>query len=180
MIRTSIQKKIEVEKKLTPLFHQAKSMVIAHNRGLTVEQVTRFRRSCREAGVTFKVIKNTMSRRIVKQLKWEGLADYLKGPTALAFHPQDEAAPIKVITEFLKKNKEAKIEVKAGWVNGQVLDRERLAQLAKIPSKAVLLAQLASTLQAPMAQVAAVLAALLRPVPAVLLAVVEKKKTEKK
>jgi large subunit ribosomal protein L10 len=178
MVRINIQKKIDFEKKLVPLFEQAKSMVVTENKGLTVDQVNALRHSFRQAGVTFKVIKNTMSRRIANSLKIEGITDYFVGPTAIAFHPQDEAAPIKVIVEFQKKNKDAKIEVKAGWIGKNIFNPGQLAALAKLPSKEILLSQLCSVLQAPMANVAAVLNAILSQVPATIQAVAEQKKNE--
>jgi large subunit ribosomal protein L10 len=178
MVRINIQKKIDFEKKLFPLFEQAKSLIVTENKGLTVDQVNALRQSFRQAGVTFKVIKNTMSRRITSGLKIDGIGDYFIGPTAIAFHPKDEAAPIKVIVEFQKKNKDAKIEVKAGWVGNNVLNPKQLSELAKLPSKEVLLSQLCSVLQAPMSNVAAVITAILSQVPATIQAVADQKKNE--
>lgn len=180
MARKSIQQKTETEQKLAPLFQKAKGLVVAENKGLTVAQVTSLRQNCRQAGVTYKVIKNTMSRRLVQGQHQEGLEPLFTGPTAVAFSPADEAAPIKVIVEFQKKNKEAKIEVKGGWVGNQVFTSQQLAELAKLPGRDALLSQLCSVLQAPMANVAAALAAVLRQVPATIQALADQKQTTEK
>jgi large subunit ribosomal protein L10 len=127
--------------------------------------------------VVYKVIKNTMSRRIIKDLKYDGIDGFFTGPTAVAFHVKDETAPIKVIVEFQKKNKDAKLKIKGGWIGNSIIDAAQLLELSKLPTREVSLAQLCSVLQAPMANVAAVLNELLRQVPATIQAVAEQKKT---
>jgi large subunit ribosomal protein L10 len=178
MARPNTQKKIDFAAKVTPLFAQAKSMVVTENKGLTVEQVNSLRHSFRQSGVTYRVIKNTLSRRIIKSLKFENLEECFTGPTAVAFHGKDESAPIKVLVEFQKKNKEAKIEIKGGWISNQIYNSRQLVEISKLPNRDVLLSQLCSVLQAPVANLAAVMNELLRQVPATIMAVAEQKKIQ--
>ena len=118
----------------------AKSIVLVDYRGLTVAEVTELRNQCRAAGVEYAVLKNTMVSLAAKELGINGLDDYLKGPTAVAFGMNDAVAPAKVITEFIKKAK--KTEVKCGVLDGQILNAAGVEALAAIPSREVLLAKI--------------------------------------
>ena len=117
----------------------AKSIVIVDYRGLTVAEVTELRNQCRAAGVEYAVLKNTMVSLAAKELGINGLDDYLKGPTAVAFGMTDAVAPAKVLTDFIKKAK--KVEVKCGVLDGQILNAAGVEALAAIPSREVLLAK---------------------------------------
>ena len=120
----------------------AKGAVLVDYRGLTVEQDTQLRKQLREAGVTYKVYKNTLAKRAVDSLNI-GLGDYLEGPSAISFS-SDELAPVKVISEFAK-NHDA-LELKAGIVEGKVVAANDLAAYAAIPSREGLLTMLAAGL----------------------------------
>ena len=122
------------------------STVIADYRGLTVAQVTELRKQLREAGVEFKVIKNTLTRRATAETELTELDQHLTGPTAIAFSA-DAVAPAKILSEFAKKNENLK--VKAGVVEGRVVDAEQIKALAQLPSREGLLSMLLSVLQAP-------------------------------
>lgn len=128
----------------------AKSVVLADNKGMTVAQVTKLRKELREAGVDLKVAKNTLIRIAARDLGIEGLDPYLHGTTTLAFSNVDEATGAKKIREFFAKDKAPKFVVKAGILEGKVIDAEGVKSLADLPSREVLLAQVLAGIQAPL------------------------------
>lgn len=121
--------------------------IVADYRGLNVAQVTQLRKSLREAGIEFTVLKNTLARRATANAELTGLDEFLTGPTAIAFSKDDVVAPAKILTEFAKKND--KLSVKAGVVEGRVVGFDQIKALADLPSKEGLLSMLLSVLQAP-------------------------------
>lgn len=121
--------------------------IVTDYRGLTVTQVTELRKSLREAGIEFSVLKNTMLRRATASAELSELDQYLTGPTAIAFSKDDVVAPAKILTEFAKKNDQ--LEVKGGIVEGKVVDFAQIKALADLPSREGLLSMLLSVLQAP-------------------------------
>ncbi|MFZ5816945.1 MAG: 50S ribosomal protein L10 [Bacillota bacterium] len=139
----------------------AKSIVLANNNGLTVAQVTKLRKELREAGVDLKVAKNTLVGIAAKELGIEGLDPYLTGTTTLAFSNVDEASAAKKIRDFFAKDKDPKFVVKAGILEGKVIDAKGVKELADLPSREVLLAQVLGGIQAPLQGVAGVLNGLL-------------------
>lgn len=139
-------KKAIVEEIATKL-RESKSTVVVDYRGLNVAQVTELRKQLREAGVEFKVYKNTMTRRAVEQAELNGLNDVLTGPNAIAFSTEDAVAPAKVINNFAKENEA--LEIKAGVIEGNLATVEEVKALAELPSREGLLSMLLSVLQAP-------------------------------
>ncbi len=133
----------------------AQSVVLVDYRGLTVEQDTELRKQLREAGVGYKVYKNTMMNFAFKGTDFEGLAPYLNGPSAMAYSTTDATAPARVIAEFAKKAKE--LEFKAGVVEGNVYDAKGMEAIATIPSRDVLISRLLGSMQSPMANFARVI-----------------------
>ena len=133
----------------------AQSVVLVDYRGLTVEQDTELRKQLREAGVTYKVYKNTMMNFAFKGTDFEGLAPYLNGPSAMAYSTEDATAPARVIAEFAKKAKA--LEFKAGVVEGNVYDAKGMEAIATIPSRDVLISRLLGSMQSPMANFARVI-----------------------
>jgi large subunit ribosomal protein L10 len=133
----------------------AKSVVLVDYRGLTVEQDTELRKNLRAAGVTYKVYKNTMMNFAFKGTRFEGLAPYLNGPSAMAYSATDATAPARVLAEFAKKAKN--LEIKAGVVEETVYDAAGMAQIAEIPSREILLGRLLGSMQSPIANFARVL-----------------------
>lgn len=123
------------------------STVIVDYRGLSVAQVTELRKQLREAGVEFKVYKNTMTRRAAEQAGIEGLQEFLTGPNAIAFGAEDVVAPAKILNEFAKKNDA--LEIKAGVLEGNFVSVEEVKALAELPSREGLLSMVLSVLQAP-------------------------------
>jgi large subunit ribosomal protein L10 len=121
--------------------------VVTDYRGLNVSQVTELRSKLREAGIEFKVLKNTLTRLATSESNLTDLDQYLTGPTAIAFSTEDVVAPAKILADFAKKNQA--LEIKAGIVEGQVVDVSRIKQLADLPSREGLLSMLLSVLQAP-------------------------------
>lgn len=128
----------------------AKSVVLADNKGLTVAQSTKLRKELREAGVDLKVAKNTLIRIAARDLGIEGLDQYLHGTTTLAFSNAEEATAAKKIRDFFAKEKAPKFVVKAGILEGKVIDVEGVKSLADLPSRDVLLAQVLAGIQAPL------------------------------
>jgi large subunit ribosomal protein L10 len=125
----------------------SKCTIVTDYRGLNVSQVTQLRKSLREAGVEFTVLKNSLTRRATANADLTELDQYLTGPTAIAFSTGDIVAPAKILTEFAKKND--KMSVKAGVVEGRVVGNDQIKALAELPSKEGLLSMLLSVLQAP-------------------------------
>jgi large subunit ribosomal protein L10 len=124
------------------------SVVVVDYRGLNVSQVTELRKQLREAGIDFKVYKNSMTRRAAEAAGLEGLNEYLTGPNAIAFSNEDVVAPAKILNDFAKKND--KLEIKAGVIEGAIATEADVKALAELPSREGLLSMLLSVLQAPM------------------------------
>lgn len=141
-------------------FEQSQSAILFDYRGLTVAEVTELRKQCREQGVDYQVLKNTMIELAAKECGITGLDSYLKGPTAVAFGMKDAVAPAKVLTEFIKKSK--KCEIKCGVVDGQFIDAAGVQALSELPPKEVLVAKLMGSINAPISNFVGVLSATLR------------------
>lgn len=150
-----IELKQPVVEEISAGVKDAASVVLVDYRGLTVEQDTQLRKSLREAGVSYKVYKNTMMHLAFKGTDFEGLAPYLEGPSAIAYSNTDATAPARVLAEFAKKAD--KLEIKAGVVEGTVYDAAGMAKIAEIPSREVLLSRLLGSMQSPITNLARVL-----------------------
>ena len=131
---------------------KAKSVVMVDARGLTVEQDTVFRKKMREAGVDYKVYKNTTVRFAVEGTAFEGLKQFLEGPSAFAISYDDAMTAARVITKELKGL--PNLEFKAGVVDNTVYDAKGIQMIADIPSKEELLARLLGSFKSPMASFA--------------------------
>jgi large subunit ribosomal protein L10 len=156
----ALQEKEAVVNEIKQKFEASKTVVVADYRGLNVAEVTELRKKMREAGIDYKVLKNTMTSRAAKAANIEGLDQYLAGPIALAFSYNDYVAPAKILTEFAKAHKS--LELKAGVLEGKVIDFESVQNLAKLPSREVLLGKVVGMFQAPMRGLVTVLAGPLR------------------
>ncbi len=150
-----IELKKPVVEEISAGIKDAQSVVLVDYRGLTVEQDTQLRKNLREAGVSYKVYKNTMMNFAFKGTQFEGLAPYLEGPSAMAYSNEDATAPARVLAEFAKKAD--KLQIKAGVVEGTVYDAAGMAKIADIPSREVLLGRLLGSMQSPIANLARVL-----------------------
>ncbi|MFC7394834.1 50S ribosomal protein L10 [Scopulibacillus cellulosilyticus] len=123
------------------------STVVVDYRGLNVSEVTELRKQLREAGVEYKVYKNTMLRRATAETGLTGLDEVLVGPTAIAFSNDDVIAPAKVLNSFAKEHKA--LEIKSGVIEGSLASVEQIKAIAELPSREGLLSMLLSVLQAP-------------------------------
>lgn len=123
------------------------STVLVDYRGLKVSEVTELRKQLRDAGIEFKVYKNTMVRRAADSQGLSELNEFLAGPSAIAFSNEDVIAPAKIIHEFSKKHEA--LEIKAGVIEGSFVPAEDVKSIASLPSRDGLLSMLLSVLQAP-------------------------------
>ncbi|MDP1956117.1 MAG: 50S ribosomal protein L10 [Polaromonas sp.] len=142
---------------VTGLAAKAQTLVMAEYRGITVADMTKLRSQARDKGVTLSVLKNTLARRAVAGSAFDVLSDQMTGPLIYGFST-DAVAAAKVVADFAKTND--KLVIRAGAMSGKVLDVNGVKQLANIPSKEVLLAQLLGLMQSPISRTARVLAAL--------------------
>ena len=142
---------------VTSLAAQAQTLVLAEYRGITVADMTKLRNTARSQGVTLSVLKNTLARRAVAGSAFEVLGDQMTGPLIYGFSV-DAVAAAKVVADFAKTND--KLVIRGGAFGGKTLDVNGVKQLANIPSKEVLLAQLLGLMQSPISRTARVLAAL--------------------
>ena len=133
----------------------AQSVVLVDYRGLTVEQDTQLRKQLREAGITYKVYKNTMMNFAFKGTDLESLAPLLEGPSAIAVSKEDATAPARVLAKFAKTA--PALELKGGIVEGVFYDAAGMADIAKIPSREELLSKLLGSIQSPIANFARVM-----------------------
>ncbi|MES2208522.1 MAG: 50S ribosomal protein L10 [Pseudomonadota bacterium] len=145
----NIDSKQQIVAELSQQLSQAQAVVLAEYRGVTVSAMTQLRAKAREAGVYFRVVRNTLVRRAVQNTPFEALADQMSGPLIYGIS-QDPVAAAKIVHEFAKTND--KLIIKAGAMPGQVMDAKAIGALAQLPSREVLLAQVLGTLQAPIAQ----------------------------
>ncbi len=146
-----------VIEEVTSLAAKAQTLVIAEYRGITVAEMTKLRSDARSKGVSLSVLKNTLARRAVAGSSFEVVADQMTGPLIYGFS-EDAVAAAKVVADFAKTND--KLVIRAGASSGKALDVNGVKQLASIPSKEVLLAQLCGLLMSPISRTARVLAAL--------------------
>lgn len=129
-----------------------KGAVVAEYRGLTVAELTRLRRSLRQAGAEFKVVKNTLIRIAARDTGFARLDEFFVGPTAVGFASSDPVAMAKAIKEFAAGT--PKIRLKAGYLDGRVLSAGEVEALADLPPREVLTAQLVGALASPLRRLA--------------------------
>lgn len=149
--------KESVVKEVTDLVATAQTLVLAEYRGITVADMTKLRVDARSKGVTLSVLKNTLARRAVAGSDFDVVSSQMSGPLIYGFS-QDAIAAAKVIAEFAKTND--KLVIRGGASAGKALDVDQVKQLASVPSKDVLLAQLCGLLMSPISRAAVVLNAL--------------------
>ena len=142
---------------VTTLAAQAQTLVMAEYRGITVADMTKLRNTARSQGVTLSVLRTTLARRAVAGRAFEIVGDQMTGPLIYGFS-EDAVAAAKVVADFAKTND--KLVIRGGAFGGKALDVNGVKQLANIPSKDVLLAQLLGLMQSPISRTARVLAAL--------------------
>ncbi len=153
MAKVELKQPIVAE--ISELLNGAASAVAVDYRGLTVAQDTELRKQLREAGVTYKVYKNTLIRRAAEGTDFAALDPHLEGPTAIAVSKDDATAPARILAEFAKKAD--KLEIKAGVVEGTYYDAKGMQAISSIPSREVLLGRLFGSMKSPIANLARVL-----------------------
>lgn len=151
--------KVEIKKpivdEIKELLDGAKTAVVVDYRGLTVEQDTNLRRELREAGVVYKVYKNTMINFAIEGTEFAELSQNLEGPTAIAVCKEDATAAARILCKFAK-DAEA-LEVKGGVIDGTYYDAAGVKAISNIPSREVLLSKLLGSIQSPVANFARVI-----------------------
>lgn len=151
------QKKAAVAE-LVEKLKAAQAGVVVDYRGLTVEEDTKLRAKFREAGVEYKVIKNTLTRFAIKEVGFDAIDEQLNGPTSLAISADDPVAPAKIVSDFAKDNEN--IKIKAGFLDGKVISLDEIKTLANTPSKDVLIAKIMGSLNSPVSALVRTLQAL--------------------
>jgi large subunit ribosomal protein L10 len=154
--RAKKEQKAEQVELLTEKLKKAKVAVLTDYRGLTVKQMQDLRGKLRTGNVEYRVVKNTLARRAADTAGYKDLDSELKGPVAIAFGYDDVSLPPRLINEFVRTTR-LKLEVVGGLVEGRVVNRDQIKQLADLPSREVLLAQLLGTLQSPVAQLVGIM-----------------------
>jgi len=137
-------KVLEIKGKL----EKAQGIIFAKYQGLSVEEDTELRKKLREAGIEYKVYKNSLTVIAAKELGLDGIESHLVGPLSIALGYEDPTAPARILNEFAKTHK--KLELKAGIVQGEIFDAEKVTRLASIPPKDVLIAKLLGSFKAPL------------------------------
>lgn len=165
-------KKVLVEA-LHGKFSKAKALVLTDFRGLDTSAMHALRRQLREASVEYQVVKNTLMSRASDGTDMVLLKDYFSGPSAVALSYDDPVAPAKVLAKFGEEY--AALQIKAGVVDGKVVDADGVKRLSKLPSREVLLAQTFSVLNGPVRSLLTVLQGVPRNLVAVLHAIKEQK-----
>jgi large subunit ribosomal protein L10 len=154
--RARKEQKAEQVQQLTDKLKKAKVAVLTDYRGLKVSQIQDLRGRLRTGGVEYRVVKNTLARRAADAAGYKALESELKGPVAIAFGYDDLSLPPRLINEFVRTTR-LKVEVMGGLVEGRVFNRDQIRQLADLPSREVLIAQLLGTLQSPVGQLVGIM-----------------------
>ena len=150
-----VELKAPIVEEIAENLKDAKGVVLADYRGLTVEQDTILRKQMREAGVVYKVYKNTMVKLAIDGTEFDSLKENLEGPTAVAISTTDATAPARILSKFAKEC--PALEIKAGVVEGIVYDAKGMAAIANIPSREELLSKFLGSIQSPITNFARVL-----------------------
>lgn len=176
MSQSALSLKQQVVSEIKDAIQNSKSVSIVEYRGLNVEEVSDLRNKYRAEGVSYKVFKNTMVKLALQELGYEGYEEYLTGPNGFVFSNDDMVAGPRVSADFAKAND--KLVIKAGLLDGKVLNADEVKALAKLPTRDVLVAQVLGMLNAPIAGFANVLQGSIRKAVYALNAVKEKKEQE--
>ena len=148
----AIEAKKQIVQEIADKLKASKSTIVVDYRGLNVAEVTELRKQLRDAGIDFKVYKNTLTRLAAESAELAELNSVLTGPNAIAFSNDDVVAPAKILNDFAKKHEA--LEIKAGVIEGNVASVEEVKALAELPSREGLLSMLLSVLQAPIRNLA--------------------------
>ena len=141
--------KVESVAELHEKLARAVSAVLADFRGLTVQEITDLRQQLRDASLELAVVKNTLARLAVQETPFERLSPYLNGPTSITLSYRDTIAPAKILSAYVKK--QPKLAVRAGLFEGEIVPAEKIAEIADLPPRDVILAQALAAMQGPLA-----------------------------
>jgi len=169
--------KVEMVEELHGVFSRAKSAVVANYQGIDAEGITALRVHMRNRSVDFRVVKNTLARRAVKDTSLEVLSEDFKGPISILVGFEDAVAPAKALADFAKSDATKSPEVICGVVEGKKVSPGEVQALAELPSREELISQMLSVFQGPTTNFAGVFSSLLRKLVGTLDAVREKKET---
>lgn len=142
-----VEEKKKIVEEIKDRFDRAVSAVFIDYRGLTVAEVTELRNKYREAGIEYKVLKNTLIGRAIDGKGLDGVNEFLEGPTAVAFSYDDEIAPAKITYDFIKQVN--KMEIKCGVFNNEFTPKDEVIVLASLPSRDELLAKAVGSIKSP-------------------------------
>ncbi len=148
MMSSILDQKKHIVGEISDKLKNSVSTIVVDYRGLDVSEVTELRKQLREAGIEFKVYKNTMVRRAAEEAGLEGLNEFLTGPNAIAFSTEEVVAPAKILNSFAKEHEA--LEIKTGVIEGTITSVEDVKAIAELPNREGLLSMLLSVLQAPM------------------------------
>ncbi len=165
--------KEQIVEQLSGDLKTANSAIFVDYKGLTVEEATELRKQFREAGVDYKVVKNTLTKIALEDLGYNDLVSYMTGPTAVAISQDDPVAPAKILSDFIKKQK--KMEFKVGFVDGKLINVDEIKDLAELPPREVLMAKLLGSMNSPISSLVNVLQGNIRNLVYTLNAIKEKK-----
>jgi len=154
-------------------FKEVRAVILTDFTGLDVAQLSRLRRQLQERGMEYRVVKNTLLRRASQKTAFEALAEHFVGPNAVVLSYEDPVLPAKILVDFAKE--EPELQIKAGFVEGRVLDPKDVKALATLPPREVLIGQMVGLLKAPLAMLVGVLQAPMRELVGVLQAIKEGK-----
>ena len=146
--KSILEKKQAVVAELVEKIKNSPSGVVVNYQGITVENDTKMRKALREAGVSYTVMKNTLTGRACEEAGLGDMKQYLSGMTAIAIADNDPVAPAKVLKEYAEKIES--FEILAGYLDGKVVDKEAVNYLADIPSKEVLIAKFLGSIKSPL------------------------------
>ncbi len=144
-----LEQKQQIVKELSEAIQGSVAGVIVDYKGINVADDTALRKELREAGVDYRVVKNTLLGRAIEGTELEGIKSVLEGTTAIAISPEDHVAAARILSKFADANDNFKI--KAGYLDGKEIDLDTIKSLAKLPSREVLLATVVGAFQAPIA-----------------------------
>lgn len=154
-------------------FKEVRAVILTDFTGLDVAQLSRLRRQLQERGMEYRVVKNTLLRRASQKTALEALAEHFVGPNAIVLSYEDPVLPAKILVDFAKE--EPELQIKAGFVEGRVLEPKDVKALATLPPREVLVGQMVGLLKAPLAMLVGVLQAPMRELVGVLQAIKEGK-----
>ena len=162
----------EALKALTEKFKSMKGMIMTEYHGLSVSQISDLRNQLRKSGCEYLVVKNTISKIALKEIGMESANEYFDGPTAIVIEGEDPVSPAKIVSEFAKKNE--KFVIKAGILDGKVIELNEIKALASLPTKEVLIGKMLGSMNAPISNFVGVLSATIRSMLYVLNAIKDK------